>query len=68
MKYLHYVVFALVIVGGLNWLMVGLLGWGVGEWLGETLAKVVYILIGLSAVYLVVVHKNDCKVCGGSSM
>lgn len=66
MKYLHYIAFLLVIIGGLNWLMVGLLGWGVGVWLGEALAQVVYILVGLSAVYLLVVHKKDCKMCGGS--
>lgn len=66
MKYLHYIAFLLVIIGGLNWLMVGFLGWGVGEWLGEALAQVVYILIGLSAVYLIVVHKKDCKMCSGS--
>ncbi len=66
MKILHYLAFILVIVGGLNWLLVGLFGWGVGDWLGAGLAKVVYILVGLSAVYLLVVHKKDCKMCGGS--
>lgn len=66
MKYLHYIAFLLVIIGGLNWLMVGLLGWGVGDYLGASLAQVVYVLIGLSAVYLLIVHKKDCKMCGGS--
>lgn len=66
MKILHYIAFILVIVGGLNWLLVGLFNWGVGDFLGASLARVVYILVGLSAVYLLVVHKKDCKMCGGS--
>ena len=67
MKYLHYAAFILVIIGGLNWLWIGLLdGGGVGDYLGASLAKWVYILVGLSAVYLLVVHKKDCKMCGGS--
>lgn len=67
MKMLHIITFLLVIVGGLNWLWIGLLGGGgVGDWLGASLARVVYILVGLSAVYLLATHKNDCKMCGGS--
>ncbi|MDO8676688.1 MAG: DUF378 domain-containing protein [Candidatus Azambacteria bacterium] len=63
MKMLHMVTFLLVIVGGLNWLLIGLFDWGVGDLLGASLAKVVYILVGLSAVYLVVAHKKDCRMC-----
>lgn len=67
MKMLHMVAFVLVIVGGLNWLWVGLLGgMGVGDFLGASLAQAVYVLVGLSAVYLIVFHKKDCKMCGGS--
>lgn len=68
MKMLHMVAFVLVIVGGLNWLWVGLLGsgMGVGDYLGASLARVVFILVGLSAVYLAVSHKGDCKMCSGS--
>ena len=64
---LHMVAFVLVIIGGLNWLWVGLLGgMGVGDFLGASLAQAVYVLVGLSAVYLIVFHKKDCKMCGGS--
>ena len=66
MKILHFITFILVIVGGLNWLLVGLFNWGVGDYLGAGLAQVVYILVGLSAVYLLVTHKKDCKMCSGS--
>jgi len=66
MKMLHKITFSLVIIGGLNWLLIGLLGWGVGNWLGAFLARLVYILVGLSTVYLLVYHKKDCRMCGGS--
>ncbi|MBI2635192.1 MAG: DUF378 domain-containing protein [Parcubacteria group bacterium] len=67
MKMLHMVAFILVIIGGLNWLWIGLLGGGgVGDWLGADLARAVYVLVGLSAVYLIAFHKKDCKMCGSS--
>jgi uncharacterized membrane protein YuzA (DUF378 family) len=65
MKILHMVAFVLLLVGGINWGLVGLLGvnlvtmiFGMGM-----LANIVYILVGLSAVYIAVTHKADCKVC-----
>ncbi len=66
MKSLHCVAFILVIVGGLNWLLVGLTGWDVGMIFGgqdALISKIVYILVGLSAIYLVGTHKSDCKNC-----
>lgn len=69
MKILHTIAFILLVIGGLNWLLIGLLDWGVGDVLGMSLSKVVYILVGLSAVYLVATHKKDCRQCsGGGSM
>lgn len=66
MKVLHMLAFTLVLVGGLNWGLVGLADFNVvnmlvGAW--PTVEKLVYILVGLSAVVLVVTHKNDCKTC-----
>ncbi len=66
MKALHGIAFVLLVIGGLNWLLVGL---GVGDvvmYLGSTLATIVYILVGLSAVYLVATHKKTCKCCDKS--
>lgn len=66
MKTLHSIAFVLVIVGGLNWLFVGLFGWDLGQIFGGQdvlISKIVYILVGLSALYLVVSHKKDCKHC-----
>lgn len=59
--------FILIIVGGLNWLLVGLFKWDISALFGgmETLvSRVIYVLVGLSALYLLFTHKNDCKVCG----
>ncbi len=66
-KTLHMVTFLLVVIGGINWGLVGLLNFNlVNLLLGfmPVLEKVVYILVGASAVYLVMGHKNDCKICG----
>ena len=66
MKAVHMISFILLVVGGLNWLLVGL---GAGDLVamifgaGTVLARAVYILVGLSAVVLVATHKKDCKMC-----
>lgn len=60
------IAFILVIVGGLNWLLVGLIGWDVGELFGgmsAIISRVIYVLVGLSAVYLAATHKNECTWC-----
>lgn len=71
MKALHTIAFILVIVGGLNWLLVGLglgaSGMGIVEYLPAVVAKIVYILVGLSAIYLIVTHKKTCKDCCATS-
>ncbi len=65
-KLLHMVTFLLMVVGALNWGLVGLLNVNlvsmvVGSW--PTLEKLVYILVGVSAVYVLATHMNDCKIC-----
>ncbi len=65
MKSLHMVSFLLTVVGALNWGLVGLLDLNLVNLILGTgmLEKLVYILVGLSALYLVATHMNDCKVC-----
>lgn len=66
MKWLHMIAFILVIVGGLNWLLLALTGWEIGQIFGgmdAMISQVVYILVGLSAIYLAVTHKKDCRAC-----
>lgn len=67
MKLLHMVTFTLVVVGALNWGIVTLLNFNLVEILVGSLGltNLVYILVGASAVWLVLTHKQDCKVCGG---
>jgi len=69
MKALHAVSFILVIIGGLNWLLVGLFSWDIGAIFGgqsNIISRIVYVLVGLAAIYLVVTHKKDCKNCATS--
>lgn len=63
---LHTLTFILLVVGGLNWLLVGLLGWDISRWLGgmdSTVSRAIYILVGLSALYEIAMHKKFCREC-----
>lgn len=72
MKALHMIAFILLVVGGLNWGLVGinpnynLVSMIFGA--GSAISNVVYILVGLSAVYLVLTHKSTCKMCNAGGM
>ncbi len=77
MKILHLVAWILVIVGGLNWGLVGLGGFMGSNWnvVGMIFGSMpqlewtVYVLVGLAAVYELVMHKSICRNCGtGGSM
>jgi uncharacterized membrane protein YuzA (DUF378 family) len=51
---LEWVTVVLLLVGGLNWGLVGLFGYDVVAYLfgvGSVLSQVVYVLVGVSAVY-----------------
>ena len=65
-KMTHMVTFGLVVVGAVNWGLIGLLNLNVvgmlfGMW--PMLERVVYIAVGLSGVYLAATHMSDCKMC-----
>ncbi len=67
MKGLHTLTFALLVIGGLNWLLQGLFGWDVGQWFGgqsATVSRVIYVLVGLSALIEMFGHKKSCRYCG----
>jgi len=58
--------FWLLVIGGLNWLLVGLFGWDVGELFGgqeALVSRVIYILVGLSAL---VVAKGGSRKSGSA--
>ncbi len=66
MKWLHVVAFTLTIVGALNWGLVGLFNYNLVAMLFggmPGIEKLVYIAVGVSAVILLVTHKDDCKAC-----
>ncbi|MDP1707318.1 MAG: DUF378 domain-containing protein [bacterium] len=75
MKSLHGISFVLVVIGGLNWGLVALgnymgSNWNVvnlilGRW--SSVENIVYLLVGLSAVVLLVGHKKDCRACGNGT-
>lgn len=68
---LHMIAFILMAIGGINWGLVGLGGFMGSDWnlvamlLGAwpTVEWLVYVLVGVSTVYIVVGHKKDCRVC-----
>ena len=57
MNALDYVAWALVLIGGLNWGLVGAFRYNLVNSLFGTnsvLSRIVYVLVGLSAVYLII--------------
>ena len=62
------VTWILLIIGGLNWGLTAL-GWNLvdmllGSW--PMVEKVVYLLVGLSAIFEIFNHKNTCRHCNPS--
>lgn len=67
---MHKLTFILLVIGGLNWLVFGIWGVEIGSVLGgmnSVVSKIVYILVGLSALYEIFTHKKNCKNCAGTS-
>ena len=65
MKTIHLIAFTLLIIGGLNWGL-SALGYNVvnmilGSW--PMVEKLVYILVGLSAIEEALMHKKLCRNC-----
>lgn len=70
-KGLHTVAFLLLVIGGLNWLLVGIWGWDVGQLFGgmsAMVSRVIYVLVGLAAIYEVATHKSMCMACNKKPM
>lgn len=73
---LHTTAFFLVIIGALNWGLFGL-----GNYMGSnwnvvnlllnsypTIENLIYLLIGVSAIMLMVGHKKNCRACNPSEV
>lgn len=68
MKAVHMVSFALVVVGAINWGLVGLFNFNLVELVFGAvpwLERLVYVLVGVAGVVLIATHKAECKVCAG---
>ena len=66
MKAMHMITWILLIIGGLNWGLTGL-GFNVVEKIfgsGTTVTVVIYILVGLSALWELFTHWGHCRYCG----
>ena len=66
-KTLHMLTYSLVVVGALNWGLLGLLNFNLvnallGAW--PSVEKLVYLLIGAAAIYDFASHAKYCKYCG----
>ena len=64
MKTLKIISIILVIVGGLNWGLVGLFNFDlVAALFGamSSLSRIVYTLVGLAAIYIIVISKSLLK-------
>ena len=66
--------FILTMIGALNWGLIGLGNFAgfdgniVHMLLGSIpqLEWLVYVLVGISAVFLIVMHRKDCRVCSAT--
>lgn len=66
MKTVHMVAYTLLWLGGLNWGLVALFDFNLVEGLFggmPSLVNLVYVLVGLSAVYTAMTHMSYCKYC-----
>lgn len=70
MKALHMITFILLVVGGLNWLLVGAFDFNLVTTIfgdATVMTKIVYVLVGLSALVEIFTHKKSCRMCPASN-
>lgn len=66
MKGLHKLTFILLVIGGLNWLLQGVFNWEIGSLFGgqgALVSRIIYILVGLSALNEIFIHGSICRYC-----
>ena len=70
---MHKLSFILLVIGGLNWLLVGLFKLDIGILFSggqaAAVSRIIYVRGGLAAVQMLISHKKLCKECmpGGST-
>ena len=68
MKSLHTVTFIILIIGGLNWGLDALHYNVISMIFGESLSRLIFLLVGLSAIYEIASHKRLCRQCAPDKM
>ncbi|MBX4200435.1 DUF378 domain-containing protein [Candidatus Parcubacteria bacterium] len=64
---LHTIAFILLVIGGLNWLLVAIWpSWDLGMYITPMIARIVYALVGVSAIVEAAGHKKLCRNCNPS--
>ena len=54
MSTVSWIAFILLVIGGLNWALVGLFNFNLVETIfGNLLSRIIYVLVGISAAYLI---------------
>lgn len=69
MKALHIIAFILIVVGGINWGLIGLFDFNLVNTILSSVPaveRIVYVLVGLSALFELATHKGNCKMCAGN--
>ncbi|MBW2995725.1 DUF378 domain-containing protein [Candidatus Woesearchaeota archaeon] len=51
----------LLIIGGLNWGLVGLFNLNVVAYLGDILARIIYVIVGVAALYKIYAYMMTKK-------
>lgn len=64
MKAIHIIALTLVLVGGINWGLIGLFNYDLVRAIFGTFSGLIFTLVGVSAIVLIFTHKKDCKTCG----
>lgn len=63
-KVINFIALLLIIIGGLNWLLVGIFDLNLVTYFFHTipwLEKLTYLLVGISAIYAFSFFKRVCK-------
>ena len=63
MKILNYIALTLVIIGALNWLLVGIIDFNLVDTLfgaGSVLSRIIYILVGISGIWSLTFYNKVC--------
>ena len=69
MKVLHIIAWILLIIGGLNWGLIGInADWNIVMKIFQGLTSWIYLLVGLAAILELFTHGKNCRMCKSGGM